>query len=622
MSETAFPVNDLLRRKLQTTLVVVSLALSVGSTLFLLLFAESIGSGLSLTVEDKLSLGFSHILSPFILLLTVLIIGAGVVMVFFMISLMMSQRVRDIGLIKAVGCPCGLVFGYFLTELLIIVFLGCFLGICLGALAGYASSNFLSLLGFQVGPFELNLGSIVVVFVLFLAIGLGVGATSIFRASRTSPVNAMCPEYRFGTMIETEFRALSSRRMTLAVALRGVIRRRSATVNIVLCMSIVFTLVTVGIAGGLIANQTTQSWVEKAIGTNIVLVAQTEMCDRYALLLKQFYANTSLAAFNYMDPRYMVPQDLIAELAALNGDAKVEKRFVTEATVREVQGYVLGETSQDTQIIGDNREGKSLIIGIDPQETLGKWYIAGRQLGSSQSHEVVVGDTLSGTLLSDPLVQKLRVFGSNFDVVGVCIDPLNNGNVTYVNYDALRNATGILGPNIVLLSMDPSSNKSEMLQQINSTVKSFAEDFGVLDLDDFLTRSLGFLGYTWSTVMIIPLFSLVSASLCLVCYVTLAVDEQRHEFGVMRAVGAQSKNVFSMIFEQSLLILLSSYGIGISIGTIVTLLILIHDPFITNLIILQIAGLQTAALMITLLSSLYPALRFARKPLIEVLGRD
>lgn len=622
MSETSFPVNDLLRRKLQTTLVVVSLALSVGSTLFLLLFAENIGSGLSLTVEDKLTLGFSRIFSPFILLLTVLIVGAGVVMVFFMISLMMSQRVRDIGLIKAVGCPSDLVFGYFLTELLIIVFLGCFLGIILGVLAGYASSDFLSLLGFQMGPFQLNLGSTVAVFMLFLAIGLAVGTTSVFRASRMTPVNAMSPEYRFGTMANTEFRTLSSRRMTFAVALRGVIRRRSATVKIVICMSIVFTLVTVGIAGGLIANQTTQSWVEKAIGTNIVLVAQTEMCDRYSLLLKQFYVHTSLAGFNYTDTRYIVPQDLIAGLTALNGVTKVEKRLVTEATVQEVQGYVLGETSQNIQTVGDSREGKSLIIGIDPQETLGKWSIDGRQLGSSQSYEVVVGDTLSGSLLSEPLVQKLRVFGSDFDVVGVCIDPLNNGNVTYVNYDVLRTATGILGPNFVLLSMDPSFNKSEMLQQINATVKTFAKDFGVLDLDDFLTGSLGFLGYTWSTVMVIPLFSLVSASLCLICYVILAIDEQRHEFGVMRAVGAQSKNVFSMISEQSLLILFSSYGIGISIGTIVTLLILIPDPVITNFTILQIAGLQAIALMITLLSSLYPALRFARKPLIEVLGRD
>ena len=48
MSETAFPVNDLLRRRLQTGLTVVSLTVSVASTLFLLLFAVKSGSELQL----------------------------------------------------------------------------------------------------------------------------------------------------------------------------------------------------------------------------------------------------------------------------------------------------------------------------------------------------------------------------------------------------------------------------------------------------------------------------------------------------------------------------------------------------------------------------------------------
>jgi ABC-type antimicrobial peptide transport system permease subunit len=287
-----------------------------------------------------------------------------------------------------------------------------------------------------------------------------------------------------------------------------------------------------------------------------------------------------------------------------------------------VQGYILGETSQNIQTVGDNREGKSLIIGIDPQETLGKWYIDGRQLGSNQSYEVVVGDTLAERLLSDPTVEKLNVFGSDFDIVGVCIDPLNNGNVTYINYHVLQAATGILGPNIVLLSIDPSANETEILQQINSTVDKSAGNFGVLNLDEFLNKSLGFLDYTWSTIMIIPLISLVSASLCLVGYVTLAIDEERHEFGVMRALGAKSNNVLTMISEQSTLVLLSSYGIGIAIGTITTILILIQNPVITLLTMLRIAGWQAIALAITLLSSFYPAIRFARKPLVQVLRQD
>jgi len=81
MSETNFSINDLLRRKMQTILVIVSLALCVASTVFLLLFAQEMGFGISSAVEDKLTAGFSQIFSPFITLLVILISAAGIVMI-------------------------------------------------------------------------------------------------------------------------------------------------------------------------------------------------------------------------------------------------------------------------------------------------------------------------------------------------------------------------------------------------------------------------------------------------------------------------------------------------------------------------------------------------------------
>ena len=42
---------------------------------------------------------------------------------------MMTQRAKDFGLMKATGCPNSLVFGYFVTELLGLVSVGCVLGI-------------------------------------------------------------------------------------------------------------------------------------------------------------------------------------------------------------------------------------------------------------------------------------------------------------------------------------------------------------------------------------------------------------------------------------------------------------------------------------------------------------
>jgi len=179
MSETFFPINDLLRRKLQTSLVLISLASCVASTLFLLLFSEKIGFGISLTVEGRLTYGFSIVFSRFIIFGGLLIFVVGSVVVSFMIFVMMSQRVRDIGLMKAAGCPNDLIFGYFMTELLIITFVGCFLGMALGILADFASTSFLINLGIQISQKPINFLLVLLVFVLFFILAVIVGAKPV-----------------------------------------------------------------------------------------------------------------------------------------------------------------------------------------------------------------------------------------------------------------------------------------------------------------------------------------------------------------------------------------------------------------------------------------------------------
>lgn len=621
MSETSFPVNDLLRRKLQTALVVLSLALSVASTLFLLLFAEKIGFSVSLKVEGKLTSGFSSVFSPFILLLVTLILIAGGVMVSFMTSLMISQRIKDIGLMKAAGCPSDLVFGYFFTELLVVIFSGCFFGTLLGLLADFASTSVFGSLGLQAPQVPLDLWSVLGVFALYFIIALVIGAKPVYSASRVEPAKAVSPTYYLGLSKGSSFKVLSNSSLALRVALRGLIRHKAATVKIVFCLSIVFTLLTVGVAGGLIANQTTQSWVEKAIGRNTILIGQQDMVNQYSLLLEEFYQGSTATAaqFNYTDERYVIPQNLLNNLSSSYGDAQIDPRIVLQAPVSEVQGYSIpsGETSANITTIGDSREGESLVVGVEPGTTLNNEILDGSFL--NETWEVVVGDTLSKELFSDPLSEGLRVVGRSLTVVGVCLDPINNGKVAYVSFQALQNASGISGPNVVLLKPPASANQTEFLDQVRATVNAVNPEFKVLDLNDVLDKCLGFIGYMWSTVMILPLFSLVAASLCLVGYVMLAVDEQRQEFGVLRAVGAKPSMVRNVVSGQSLIVLLSSYAVGVAFGIIATLLILVQEPVVTVYTVLEISGLLTVAFLVTFVSSLYPAFRFARKPLLEMM---
>lgn len=622
MSETSFSINDLLRRKLQTSLVIISLTLCVASTLFLLLFAQKIGFGISLIIEGKLTAGFSMIFSPFITLLTILIFVAGTVMISFTAFIMMSQRIREIGFMKAAGCPNDLLFGYFFTELLIVTFLGCCFGTILGVLMGMASTSLLNGLGFQLSQEPTNLWMPFATFMVFFALSLVLGAASILSATRAEPAKALSPAYYLGLGKEPGFKVVSKSGVTLKIAVRTLVRHKSATIRIVLCLSTVFFLVTVTVAGGLIAEATTRSWVERAVGRNTVLIAHQNMVNQYKLVLSRFYEGGNDTPFNYTDSRYLIPANLTNQLRLLNGNMSVDTRLVLEAPVIEIQGIILGSSTQETTFVGDNRSGESLVVGVDPENVLNDWSLNGKFLGGNQTAEAVVGDTLAQKLFSVPLNQKIGILSEDLSVVGVCLDPLNNGNVTYVPLGTLENVTGISRPNVLMIKLDASANSADILDKIDAIVRAANQDFQVFELNETLNTSLSFLDSIWSTIMLLPLLSLIAVSLSLLGYVMLTINEQRQEFGVLRALGAKPRTVLTIVSAQSLIVLLGSYAVGIAFGTIATLLILVQNPLVTPYTVIEIAGWLLLALIATFASSIYPAIRFAKKPVLETMTQS
>jgi len=280
---------------------------------------------------------------------------------------------------------------------------------------------------------------------------------------------------------------------------------------------------------------------------------------------------------------------------------------------------VIGETTNQTQAVGDNRKEETLIVGVQPDKVLSDWLLKGSFLSSDRALEVVVGDTLSMKMFSDALVQKTRVFGNMFDVVGVCIDPINSGNVAYVPIKTLENLTGASEPNLAFVGIVPSADRAEFLSQITTIVHAQDSDLRVVDIANELNASLNYLSYVWSPILLLPLISLIGASLCLIGFVVLTIDEQRQEFGVLRAVGARPRAVVGVVSAQSIVVLASSYGMGVGFGIIITLLILVQNPVITSFTVLEIASILTLALMVTFLSTLYFAFRFSHKPLLETM---
>jgi ABC-type antimicrobial peptide transport system permease subunit len=624
MSETAFPINDLIRRRLHTSLTIVSLTTSVASTLFLLLFSGQIGFGIAATAQDTLTKGTSSVFGQFITFTGLLIFLVGAITVSFVVFLMMAQRTKDYGLMKATGCPNGLVFGYFLTELLGVTFIGCILGIIAGFATDFAVINMSPFESFNKTP---NYWLAPLVFVVYFAFTLIFGAKPLLSAARLSPIKAISPVQYFGLAKGMKFKPLSKGALTIRIATRSLFRRKSATVRIILFLSVVFLLLTISIAGGIIANDTSSSWLQKANGSNVILVANANMANQYTQLLLAFSGAKPTLDFNYSDPNLGISEAVIQRLSGLQGVVAVDKRLVWRSRIQEISGYMIDPETLATIPLGDNRHGDSLIVGIEGENIVSEPFTTGKFLNATTGAQAVIGDSLAHTIysssgvgLADPLRQSIKIQDHSFKISGICVDPVNGGNVTYISLPQLEEIAGISSPNLLLIKISPIADFLAVKTQIQNTLSSFNTQLSVVDLNRVLEKNTAFLGSLWNTIMVLPAFALAAATLCLISFQMLTIDEQHQEFAVLRATGAKPKTIMAILAVQSLTVLLASFAVGTSLGTIVCILILITNPVVSSFTVLAISGWLLASLLSMFLLSLYPATRFSKRPILKIMS--
>jgi len=620
MSEISFPIKDLTRRKTQTALTILGLTISTAATLFLVIFGSNLGFEISFLARGgRLTSGFSNIFFQFILIVSILNILTGPIITSFLVHLTMSGRMRDIGVMKASGCLSGSIFAYFVTELSLLVFFSSLAGIIFGVAAYYISTIFLNVSGFSISQ-TLNLGIIMLISIVLIIFSHIFGALPIRKAAKAKPTEAMSPIYKLGTTAGLGKKIPSKLGLTFKVAFRNLLRRKSVTSQAVICLTVVLTLTTVTIAGGMIANQTTTSYVERAIGRNIVLVGHPTLTDRYVNLLSRFFEEKEMEQIDYLNSQFLISESLVSKLDDIPGVHEVDPRLVLENSVREVPGIVLDPVDQTTAvIIGDSRSDEALILGVEPENVVNDWLIFGRKLGENDQESTVIGDSLAVNMFSDAQNQSIKVFDESllpYDIVGVCVDPLNNGKVVYMPLETLYRDLGQHGYNLLFLQID-ASEKSQVLARIENEVSG--ENLNVVELDMILDNHVNFLNNIWSLVMFLPFFSLATAAISLLSYLMLSISGQQHEFGIMRALGAKPRTIMKIVFCQALIIILVSGAIGISVGLLITFGFLIPDPVISQSTLISVSAWLLVILGLLCASSLYPALKAVKKTVVEAI---
>jgi len=621
MSEISFPIKDLTRRKTQTALTILGLTISTAATVFLIIFGSNLGFEITFLARGgRLTSGFSNIFFQFILIVSILNILTGPIITSFLVHLTMSGRMRDIGVMKASGCLSGSIFAYFITELSLLVFFSSLTGIIFGVAAYYFSTIFFNVSGFYISQ-TLDLGVIMVVCIVLIIFSHIFGALPIRKAAKAKPTEAMSPIYKLGTTAALGKKIPSKLGLTFKVAFRNLLRRKSATSQAIICLTVVLTLTTVTIAGGMIANQTTTSYVERAIGRNIILVGHPTLTDRYVNLLSRFFEDKEMQQIDYLNSEFVISESLVSKLANIQGIHEVDPRLVLENYVREVPGVILDPVEQtEAIVIGDSRSYEALILGVEPENVINDWLIFGRKLEENDQGCTMIGDSLAVNMFDDAFNQSIKVFDESllpYDIVGVCVDPLNNGKVVYMPLETLYKDLDQHGYNLLFLQIDASENP-QVLAQIENEVSE--ENLNVVELDQILDKHVNFLNNIWSLVMFLPFFSLATAAISLLSYLMLSISGQQHEFGIMRALGAKPRTIMKIVFSQALIIILVSGAIGISVGLLITFGFLIPDPVISQSTLISVSAWLLVILGLLCASSLYPALKAVKKTVVDAIS--
>lgn len=612
MSETPFPLRDLSRRKLSTFLTIFGLAICVASTIFIILLGDSVGLRIESITANGLAFGFSFVFSRFTVFVSILSVLSGVLVVFFLFSLSMSERVSDIGIMKAFGCLTSSIFSIFTAELSLMIFLGCTTGTVIGLIAYLSVSSIIGL-----SSISINWWLIFGVFLSFFFLPHLLGARSIARAIQMKPANALSPSHLFSTTIEFSGESLSRFSLALKFAFRSLMRRALPTRSIFLCLTAIFALVTVSVVGGLVANETTTNYLERAVGRDVLLIAHRELVEQYSHLLSQFQETKLIEPINYLDNEFTIPEPLIQQLADSSSVVEVDKRLIFETTIYEGYGVVFDPFNPGIYyFVGEGRFGKTLAMGIDPGHVLNDWFIEGNQLPLDALDYALIGNLLADKMFVRPLDQEIVVFDKNYKIAGICLDPFNNSNVTYVPYNSLSPSLKECGHNLLFLRISPE-NQSEFLTEVDGLLSE--SDFEFLELNIVLDQNLLFLGSMWALVMLLPLSSLLAVVFCLFTYLTFSVAVQRREFGIMRAVGAQTKTVIRIIFAQILIILSASTISGASMGLLFIYMFLIPEPVISTAVLSLFASLTLTIIVCFTLFSLYFISKMIRKPISKVL---
>ncbi len=554
-----FAVKNLRRRGFHSLLAFLGLTLTITSTTFLLLLGQTFSARLGIGFSTSVSFGLRWLVTGYLELSLAFVLIVGLLSASYLVSSMVNQRLRDIGVVKAAGALPNRLFSYAFTEALLVFASSCIIG---GLVAGVVYATWSGSLQFDSIRTLIALGVPAVSFVLsYLAARrqmlriIKANALSIVSSQLSSldlktigkPVRAG----RLGSSFNLASRTLSRDRQFMRTVVR---------------VSVCIFLTTVVLSGALVSWDTSKSYLDRAMPSNVIIVGSSQMVSQYSLLAKSYSDPVPAAKIDYLNSSLMMNPQVVESFRTAPGVQSVDGRLLD---YDNVTGYVKahfansgdlsGETS-NPEIIPQEYTGAAavLIVGVTNQ-TIPDWVTSNGFLQNTDSDfTMVAGDSLLGGLVREPFnLSRIDWIGRPFNVKSALVDPLNAGRVLYAPIRTLQNILGTNGTNILLVRTDGTQGALAGVQQL-----AMQDGLAMAPQEPLLSSNLSYLDSVWSYLFLFPVLTFALTCGVLLSYLTTRFSKRFNDYVTLRVLGARSKYTLGLLFWEGF----GTVGICLLIG--------------------------------------------------------
>jgi len=562
-----FAVRNLKRRGFHTLLAFLGLTITIGSTTFLILLARILISNIGLEIGTRSTLGISWLLIGYLQLSLAFVLIVGLLSSSHLVSSMINQRMRDIGVIKAAGCITPRLFAYSLTEALL-VFIASSL---VGALAA------LILLVSWTGTIQIDQTSsltLVSIPLVSFLVSYTVARIQVGRLVNKTDTPSAISSYLSTLNLKNLGKPLRIIRFGSAfnLAARTVLRSKHFT-KAFLRICICIFLTTIVLTGALVSWDTSKSYVEGAMPAHVLTIGTPSMVDAYRQLGLSFSSSpVTPPNTNYLAQGNMINESIVDILRGTPGVEKVDTRLLN-LTVAE--GFVKPQIVEE-QLVLPSYQGSSqiLVIGIDPNQTIADWHTSNGFLNPTDPHNtMVVGDSLIGGLVQQPLNgSQIGAFGTRFDVKGALVDPLNRGRVAYAPVKLLHELLNLDGYNLLLVKTD---NNPATQQRIQGLAGGYGLAVG--SQDEILNANTTFLDNIWSHIVILPLLTLFLTCAILLSYLSTSFSLRFYDYTVLKILGARARYSLKLLLWEGWGVLAFCMLLTLPLALIFSIIFIVPD---------------------------------------------